>query len=183
MDIRHLIFGEYSLTKVAAVYSTQEAADTAADQLVQAVGVDPAQLATAGPGDPVGFRQRRFSHKLEPEVGGIWRTIVRAHVFAGVVGVLVALLILGTLFAVGHPAVTSSPGPSLFVALFFGTIIGLMFGGLISLRPDHMRVIGAARRAIKRGRWVVVAHPLDAAQTRRVIEALRPHSVRVVRSF
>lgn len=183
MDIRHMIFGEHSLTKVAGIYSTHDAADAAADQLVQAVGLEPAQMAVAGPGEPLDFQRRGLSLKLEPESAGIWRTIVRAHLFAGAFGVIVALLILAALLAIGHPAITSSPGPSLFVALFFGAIFGLMLGGLISLRPDHLRVIGATRRALKRGRWVVVAHPLDAPQTRRVTEALYPHSVRVVRSF
>jgi|GEM_PF-3395538 len=67
--------------------------------------------------------------------------------------------------------------------LFFGGLIGLLLGGLLTARPDHVRVITTVRRAIRRGRWAVVIHPVTQRQLDVAMRELRTHSTRVVRSL
>ena len=183
MRLKQLLFGERSLTKIAGIFETRGKAETTALRLRQAAGMSEAQVKLVGPQDTMGIVDPPLSRKLEPESSGIWRTILRAHFVTGVVGMtLGALLYLGLRFS-GNESVLSHPFIALFVMLFFGGIFGLLLGGLLSLRPDHYRVMAAVRKAIKRGRWAVISHPLNHDQTREVINELHRHHVNVIRSF
>jgi hypothetical protein len=39
-----------------------------------------------------------------------------------------------------------------------------MFGGLITMRPDHDAVVAPVREAVNDGRWSVVVHPSTRSQ-------------------
>lgn len=183
MSIKQLLFGERSLTKIAGIFETRSKAETTALRLRQAAGMSEAQVKLVGPQDTMGVVDPPLSRKLEPESSGIWRTILRAHLVTGIIGMTMGALLYLSLRLAGNESVLSHPLLALVVMLFFGGIFGLLFGGLLSLRPDHYRVMAAVRRAIKRGRWAVISHPVNHDQTREVINELHRHHVNVIRSF
>lgn len=183
MRIKRLIFGERSLTKVAGLFAGKAEAETVAQQLRAVAGLDDPQVYVVGPPDGAAANSPAFSRKLEPEQAGILRTLIRAHVVTGSAGVVAGILLyLGFLLA-GTAAVESTPGMSLVAMAFFGGLIGLLLGGLLTARPDHAWVIATVRRAVRQGRWAVVVHPLSQQQLNAAMQELRAHSDRVVRSL
>lgn len=183
MKLKRLIFGERSLTKVAAVFDNRNSAEYAAEHLKQAGTIDPAQVSLVGPADTIETPNPPISRKLEPEQNGIWHTLIRAHVFAGSVGAIIGVLLYIAFTVAGNDTVLSTPFMSLFVMIFFSTLLGLMFGGLLTLRPDHYRVISIVRRAVAAGRWAVVVHPSTHRQIEFALNELHHRSRHVVRSF
>lgn len=183
MSLKQIFFGEQSLTKIAAIFDSRGRAETTALRLRQAAGMSEAQIKLVGPQDTAGIVDAPLSRKLEPESTGIWHTILRAHLVTGLMGMALGALFYLGLWMMGHPSVLSHPLLMLFVSLFFGTIFGSLLGGLLSLRPDHYRVMAAVRKAIKRGCWAVISHPVNPDQTREVINELQRHRVNVVRSL
>lgn len=182
-QLLHALFGERSLTKIAALFSDRQMAETAARHLVQDAGMAPAQVRVLPPdaGKPV--RAEALAVQVEPEQAGIWHTIIRAHVTMGLVGAFVGSLVFLVLWALDNPAVRSAPGFSFGTFTGLGATFGLIAGGLLALRPDHGRVIALVRRGLQGGQWAVVAHPFNAGQTHRALEHLKHGSERVVRSL
>lgn len=186
MKLKQALFGEHSVTKVAAVFDNRGSAETVANELRQVAGMEEAQVKLVGPNDingVSGVGTQTLSRKLEPEQAGIWRTILRTHLVTGATGVVAGALLYLIFRMAGNAAVASNPLASLGVMLFFGGIFGLMLGGLIALRPDHYRVVALVRKAIKRGRWAVVTHPVNHQQTSLVLDQLHRRGARVVRSL
>lgn len=183
MRIKRLIFGERSLTKVAGLFMSRDQADDVAQAVKRTAGLDDPQVYLVGPPDGSAPNSPAFSRKLEPEQAGIWRTLIRAHVVAGSAGVVAGLLLYLGFVLADSAAVKSTPGMSLVAMVFFGGLIGLLFGGLLTARPDHARVIATVRRAIRQGRWAVVIHPVTQRQLDESMRALRDRSYRVVRSL
>ena len=126
------------------------------------------RLSTAGPKYP------------QPEQRGIWLTIIRAHLTLGALGLLAGAALFAALWTTGNPAVRATPGMGLVALAGFGLTFGLIIGGLLSLRSDQGRLI---RRGLKRGHWVVVAHPADSAQIQQTMQSLTVGSLPVMRSF
>jgi hypothetical protein len=171
------LFGEQWISLVAGVFDDGRSAGRAALAVSYALRDPRNAVEIVTPGDPA------FALKLEPESPGIWRTLVRAHCKLGVVG-----LVLGTTFAVallaaGWPAAVSSPGFTLMFASIFGMFGGLMLGGLVTLRPDHGRVISKVRDASTTGLWSVVAHPINRSAAEVAGETLKRAGGQVVRSL
>lgn len=183
MKLKKILFGERSLTKIAAIFESRVKAETIALRLRQAAGMSEAQVKLVGPQDTTGVVDAPLSRKLEPESSGIWRTILRTHLVTGVIGMILGGLVYMSLQLAENESILSHPLLALMVMLFFGGIFGLLVGGLLSLRPDHYRVMAAVRKAIKRGRWAVISHPVNPDQTREVINELHRHRINIVRSF
>jgi len=61
----------------------------------------------------------------------------------------------------------SSPLLAFIAIVGFSTTFGLMAGGFIALRPDHIFLISQLRSALRENRWVVVAHPVNREQAAR----------------
>lgn len=183
MTLKQIIFGERSLTKVAAIFQNRSSAETTLLRLRQVASLNESQLTLVGPSDLTGVVDAPLSRKLEPEQSGIWHTVLRAHAVTGVIGVLAGGVLYFSLRLAGNDAVLSNPVLNLMVMLLFGGIFGLLAGGLLSLRPDHYRVMSAVRKAIKRGRWAVVSHPVNHDQTALIVNELHRRGVPVVRSF
>lgn len=183
MRLKRLIFGERSLTKVAGLFASKSVAAEVAQQVKLTAGLDDPQVYVVGPPDGAKPESPAFSRKLEPEQAGIWHTLIRTHVIFGIVGVIAGVLVYLGFVVADTSAVTSTPGMSLVGAVFIGASIGLLFGGLLTARPDHSLVITAVRRAIRRGGWAVVIHPLTQRQLDLSMKALRQRSDRVVRSL
>ena len=103
------------------------------------------QVILLTPADSKTSRRGIMAKKMEPESRGIWRTILRAHLFTAFVGIAVGVGALALLVYTGNGLIGGSPGPSFIAFAFFGTVFGLMLGGLISLRPAHARLITVVR--------------------------------------
>ena len=181
--ITRTLFGERSLTNVAALFGDQQAARAAADRLVRTAGMQQAQVRLLSPSDARVSRRDVFGRALEPEQRGIWHTLLRTHVVGGVLGFALGLLVYWAFVSGGNPAVLASPRISFTAIVFLATAFGLMLGGFVALRPDRIALISTVRRALRKGAWVVVAHPVDDDQVERVTEMLADGSQRVLRSL
>lgn len=131
--------------------------------------------------DGTALNSPAFSRKLEPEQAGIRRTFIRAHVITGIAAVVTGLLVYAGSILARSNAILSTPGMSLVAMVFLGGLGGLLRGGLLSLRPDHYRVIAVVRRAIKEDQWALVIHPV--IQLDQSLKMLRARGNRVVRSL
>jgi hypothetical protein len=171
---RSAVFGEKSLSKVGAAFETAERALEAADRLKRETGIDPDHVRLLEPDD------RAIGRKLEPETRGIFRTLTRAHLSLGAAGVLLGVLIALVLVMIDVPVFTSNPGYTLMVFAFFGAIAGLLLGGLVTLRPDHGRLIAWVKESSGGGKWFVLVHARGHDEERKVKEALSAVSDKVV---
>ena len=170
-----ILFGERSLTLVAATFPDRIAADAAASAL-------RAELPLAVI-DLVRPRDAAFARKMEPDSQGIWRTAIRSHLILGLVGLALGLTVAAALVVAGWPAAAASP---LFATVFLSTLgafAGLMLAGLLTLRPDRGRVTMAIRRRNRAGQWTVVAHPTSPAQSERAALSLQKSGGKVMRSL
>jgi len=158
------MFGEKSLTKVVGVFPDKAQADAAASQVLKAPGMLLDQARVLGPQDARMSRREIFSRTLEPEQRGIYKSIFITHGVTGLVGAVVGLLLYVWLLRSGHPAVASSPLLAFIPIVGFATTFGLLLGGLMTIRPDHVWLITKVRGALKHNRWAVVVHPLDPDQ-------------------
>jgi hypothetical protein len=61
-------------------------------------------------------------------------------------------------------------------------VLGLLAGGLVTLRPDHSRIYMMTRDAARAKNWVVVALAAGRAQGRHARDVLSQHADHVVRS-
>ena len=180
---KHLIFGEQSLTKVAGIYATAQAAEAARARVLQGGAWVDGQIVLLTPADAKMSRRGIMSQKMEPESRGIGRTILRAHLFTAFVGIAVGVGAWGLLVYVGNRLIGGSPGLSFIAFAFFGTVFGLMLGGLISLRPDHARLITVVRSALRSGQWAAVVHPFDEKQAEEAVDLLRTGSLQIERTL
>lgn len=171
------IFGERYLSKVGAVFDSEEAARKAARKVTDETAVDSARVKVVEPHDAEAGR------KLEPENLGIAYTLVKSHISLGVIGAVVGALVALVLVLSGIQAFADSPYYTFGVAAAFGAIGGMILGGLVSIRPDHDRVISEVRRAAREGRWSVVVHARDEAEKREVKNVLEDRSGEVRRTL
>ena len=158
MNVSKLFFREQSLSKLAAVYDTPMAAQSAARMLRHLPHMRDRQVQIV-----YGF-DRDWGRKVEPESVGIWRTAVRAHLTCGTIGLLSGLLLFAGLYGFSVTAVTTTPETSLVAIVMLTTIFGLIVGGLFTIRPDHDAVIDTVNDATSHGRCSVVVHPKSRRQ-------------------
>ncbi len=171
------ITGEVSNSKLAGVFASHVVAEGAVAAMIAELDLQPAQVKLVTPETvDVGI-------KLEPEGGGIWRTIIVAHLWLGIVGALSGLVMFGILTWMRVPFIVSSPWAASLTLVGFGTIAGLLLGGLVSLRPDHDRYIHATRDAMADGHTTVVVHALSTAQRSRAAEFLASRGAEVTETF
>jgi len=145
------VLGENYSHKISAEFDSQVAAERGVESL-ESLGIPLAQIRIIQPNDP------GMAQKVEPETQGIARSMVKAHVRFGLIGLVVGLAVAGLLVTVG-PALTRSSPLMTFIALgFLFPVLALLLAGAVSLRPDHDLVIEKARMTKDDGRWTVVAH-------------------------
>lgn len=154
--------------KVSAAYHSPELAEQAVKSLIDNAHIPREQIRVVQPNDP------HIARKLEPEVGGIRRTLVKSHLVLGGGGFVVGLIASAILTTVG-PAVTRSSPVFTFIAIvFLCTLLPLLLAGFISLRPDHDPLIAKTREAAETGQWTVVAHCADTEQQERAANIVTP---------
>ena len=177
------LFGEKSLTKVVGLFANEAAARAAAVSLAKAALLAPDQVLTLSPQDEGDARDKLLGHKMEPEERGIARTLVRTHLVLGVLAAAAGFALYAGLRASGQPAILASPWLSLAVIVGFSSVFGLMLGGLLALRPDHVKLISDLRKALTAGSWAVVAHPVSAKQVKAAVDYFASTDVRILRSM
>lgn len=171
------VTGEVSNSKLAAVFPAATAAQEAAVDLVEQLGLAPAQVKLVTPATS------DLDIKLEPEGGNIWRTIVRAHLKLCLLGALAGGLVFVAMMLLGVHFVRSSPWAAGAWWVLYGAIGGLFLGGLVSLRPDHDRYIRAVRKAVAAGRSAVVVHALSSGQQSEAARFLAQRGAEVTRTL
>ncbi|MFP3979267.1 hypothetical protein [Marinobacter sp. KMM 10035] len=145
------VSGESYPHKISAEFDSQVAAERGAESL-EGLGIPLAQIRIIQPDDP------NMAKKIEPETQGIARSLVKAHVRFGVVGLVVGLAVAGLLVTVGPALTRTSPVMTLIAVSFLFAVLALMLAGAVALRPDHDVLIEKARMAKNEGRWTVVVH-------------------------
>lgn len=172
----NVLSGEQSNTKIVAVFKTKRAAEQCA-QVLQQHGLDPNQL------DVVGPNESHYDRKLEPEDQGVKRTAVKAHVRLGLVGFIIGWLIWGGLYFMGNTLVTSGPFTSLIPIVFVSTVAGLLWGGAVTMRPDHQTVVQTVDSAVHEGLWPLIIHSRSGEQTHLVRQTLSDLNIETTRSL
>ncbi|MFI9654635.1 hypothetical protein ABGV17_07880 [Guyparkeria sp. GHLCS8-2] len=162
---------------VSAVFHDAGRARDAANALAAKAGFDSDQIVLVRPHD------RELSSKVERESGAIFSTILRSHAVLGIVGAVAGLILAGVLVGAGFDWATTTPGWVFGVFAVVGGAIGMLGGGLVSIRPDHERVITDTEDASEHGKWTVVVHARDEDEKRRADELLEHYSKKVAESL
>lgn len=149
------LFGERSLTLVAATFPDRSSAVRAA-QVLRDLSSRKLGIFLIRPRDP------QLGRKLEPESRGIWHTLLRTHGWMGLLGAALGLMAAVLVLGSGWPAAVASPQATLGLGAVYGAAAGMLVAGLLTLRPDRARVITQVREASEHGQWSVVSHPTSA---------------------
>jgi hypothetical protein len=181
--IAHYLTAERSPTKIAGMFVTRSGAQAVVDDLHQLASFSAWQIRLLGPEDARRRHHEWFSINVEPEPGAIGRTLVWTHVISGLAGVGLGLVLFGWLYASGQPMVAGSPWLSMMAIVGFSVTFGLLLGGLLALRPDHVRLIQWIRTALGSNRWVVVVHPKDQRQLQDAESLLRRDATEVMQTM
>ena len=171
------IFGEESLTTVAALFADRAAAQAAADRVRAELGPEAATIHVVAPGD------RQIPRKLEPEGKGVMFTAIKAHITLGLVGLVVGLLLSWVLYSSGIAAIRSNPLVATVVITGFATAFGLFAGGLVTLRPDHDPLNLRVMEEVGKGRHAVLVHPNRHGDAARAAQLLESASGEVMRTL
>jgi hypothetical protein len=169
--------GEVSNSKLAAVFDTEAAARAAAAAVTAQTDLQPAQVKVITPDEPTP------GIKMEPEGQGILRTIIVAHVWLGLAGVIAGLGAFAVAIWMGVPFIVQSPWAAGLAMAAFGGVGGLLLGGLVALRPDHDRYILATREAMAERRTTVVVHALSEEQLTKANEVLSARGAEITRTL
>lgn len=176
-----ILTGEKSLTKIAALFPTEEDAQSAAHDVSLAAHLNPAQARLLFPQEANTPRRELFAMKVEPESQGIMRTFFRSHIALGALGAFIGLLMW--LIWRDHPLLASTPIMALVALAGFGATFGMLAGGLVTLRPDQVQVISALRSGLKAGQWAVVFHPFNSRQADSIHSALQSRHIEAISSI
>lgn len=182
MDLPHMMFGEKSITKVAGLFVQRVHAEVAAAHLAGVSGLEPGQVRLLGPQDAKAAHRNLFGRKLEPEQRGMFKTMLRAHFVTALIGIVVGV-VLFFLLSRNVAMVAQSPVLAFIAIVWVCFLAALIVGGLITLRPDHVALISAVRRALRHNRWAVVVHPINPEQIEAAKTALQGAGAEVLSSL
>lgn len=171
------ITGETYDHKVAAIFDNEISAKRAAKALGDATNLREAQIFVVGPND------KHPGWELEPEDKGIWRTLLRSHIWLGIAGALGGVVFFLVLFGLNILFITQNAITSAALFVGFGAVAGMMLAGLITLRPDHMPYISMATSALRSGKYVVAVHAITTQQMNEANNVLENMDVDTVSSL
>lgn len=160
------ILAERYPARVAAAFEDAGAARRAAEELLYETGLTRDQVRIVDPHDP------SVASKIETENQGIWQTVMRTHLLFGGLGLFAGLAVAATSLSAGLAFVLSQPVMVIVTSAVFGAVAGLLIGGLVSTRPDHVRLYRLACEAARAKNWLVVALASDRAERDRARETL-----------
>lgn len=161
--------------KVSAQFPDRDAAETAYTDLQSQAGLDDAQLELIAPYTPPGAADRR----IQPETRQVRHSLIRWHLVLGGAGLVFGLLLAGTLINADIQLFSLSPGYTFLGLTLVMTLLGLMAGGLVSLRPDQTLLAARIKDEVKQGAWTLVAHVRDTAQKESVEALMHRRALRV----
>lgn len=156
--IKKWLAAEQFPSKVGTEFDNAASANAAILAINRTPGLETASVELVAPGDP------DLARKLEPESQGIVRTIIRTHIAMGSIGVGLGLLLAFGLMAADVRMVSTNPTTAIVTIAAFGLVFGLMFGGFLALRPDHVPILNMARESSLAGKWFVVVHARNSSQ-------------------
>jgi hypothetical protein len=171
------ITGETLHHKMAAIFDTEGGAEQAAANLRENTSLNDYQLFLIGPNDT------HPGWELEPEDRGIWKTLVRSHVWLGLAGLGVGLLVFFLLFGLDIRFVVENALTAAALAAAFGVVFGMLFAGLITIRPDHMPYVSMAQSALRKGKYVVAVHAASLDQLQEADSELQKLNVKTIRTL
>ena len=158
--------GEQSDHKIAGITQDQAAAEATVDRLREQLALSAAAVRLLKPEDD------EVNRTLEPESRGIWKTLVRGHVWLAGVGAIIGLLVFLVMLLLEVRFVVDNPLAAGLALFAFCTVGGLLLGGALTLRPDHVPFLVAARAALRKGQAVVVVHAETMEQRRQARQIL-----------
>lgn len=160
--------------KVGGVFESEAAAKNAVKSLVSEGAINLQNIELLEP------RDRSFEEKVEPEDKGIALTLARSHIILGAAGLLAGLLVSTLLVTVGPQLARANPLFTFIPLALIGVFLGLLLAGLISLRPDHDRLINKSRKSARAGRWSVVVHTASTEEKQRAKNVMKKRSAKSV---
>lgn len=169
--------GEHSDHKVAGIAKDRAAAESVVEILREKLNTSGAAVQLLVPG------KEGIDRALEPESSGIWKTLVRSHLWLGGVGAVIGLLVFVLMLQLEVRFVVDNTTAALLLLLAFCTIGGLLLGGALTLRPDHTPFLVTTRAALREGQMVVVVHGETLEQVRQAQEILDHAGLKTVRTL
>lgn len=177
MEEKMALTGEQSDHKVAGIAKDRAAADSAIKTLRERLSLGEAAVQLLTPGE------KGVNQALEPESRGIWKTLVRSHLWLAGVGAVIGVLVFLLMFQLEVRFVVDNAMASVALLVVFCTIGGLLIGGALTLRPDHMPFLVAARAALGKGQTVVVVHAETLEQVQQAQDILDQAGLQTVRTL
>ncbi|WP_111642320.1 hypothetical protein [Marinimicrobium alkaliphilum] len=171
------VSGEKFDHKVAGIFESRSAAEAAADKVQNETDVRKNQIFVVGPDDP------HPGAELEPESKGIWRTLLLSHLWLGLIGAVLGGVFFWILYAADVGFIVHNAMPAALLIVAFSFILGLMFAGLVTLRPDHAPYIMVSQSALRQGKYVVAVHARDRDQLRSAKAVLDREKVKTISSI
>lgn len=144
---------------VSSRFADYTDAAAAADELRRQAAFSDDQVDIIEPQDPAADR------KFLPDSAGVRRSLVHWHLVLGAAGFAVGLLVAVVTIATGTAPFDLSPGYTLLVTLFFGTLFGLLLGGAVSARPGQGQAAAMVKDDSAKGYWTVVVHCRNREQS------------------
>lgn len=163
------VIDEQHPAKVAAIFKTESDASSARQALIDQGDFASKLINIIKPEDP------NLSKKIEPESHGIAKTILKSHGILGIVGFILASILV----AAGPTFTQNSPLPTYLALSFFGLLIGLMVAGAITLRPDHDPLINEIIEASHHQQWTVIVQTDNRGAVNKAKEILETDAVTV----
>ncbi|GGY75444.1 hypothetical protein [Marinobacter zhanjiangensis] len=169
--------GEVLRHKLAAECGTVTEAEKVADDLCNQTSLSRDQIRVIHPGDD------HQGGSLEPEDKGIAHTAIRSHVWLGLAGAAGGLLLFIVLAAAGIPFVAQNLIWAGALFSVFGGVVGLLLGGVYTLRPDHTAYASRSSSALRKGYYMVTIHARDRDQLGEAKSYLKARHIHTVRSL
>lgn len=164
-------------SKLAAVFDNEQKAVEAKQKLVNVGHFNQQDIEVIQPKD------KNTSKKIEPEPKAIARFITRSHLILGGVGLLVGLAIASALVASGPMMTQSSPLYTYIALAVVGTFVGLLFAGLLSLRPDHDPLINETVSAKRHNLWTLIVQTDGRKNLKKAHQLMNQTAVSVTETF
>lgn len=177
------LFAEKSPTKVVGLFANRDQAEAAVARVLATPGIMTGQARLLGPPDAGISRQEIFGRNMEPEQRGIFHTLLLTHGITALAGAVVGLVVFAGLYLGDQPMVVASPLFALMAIVGFAVAFGLLLGGFLSIRPDHVWLINKVRDALRHNRWAVIVHPTDENQISAARQTLQQSGAEVLKSL
>lgn len=171
------VSGETLDHKLAAECGTVTEAEKVADDLCSVTSLSRGQVRVIAPEDA------HKGSKLEPEDQGILDTAIRSHIWLGLAGASGGLLLFAVMAAAGLPFVVHNLIWAGALFAVFGSVVGLLLGGVYTLRPDHAAYVSRSTSALRKGYYVVAIHARDRDQISEAKRYLKARHIHTARSF